>query len=476
MEAAGNAAVTNPPITLNKPSGPLTLQGVIRMAILNYPTIREAQEKINAATAGISLARTAYLPSLTTYAELDRGSDNNIPGMFFPLPGTMTITGRATMPAIYGNYWGSLTGGLLSWEAYDFGLRYEQVNLAKAGQTVAKAGKALTELDVVSQAADAFLRVIASRHVLRAQEAEVARTQVFEKTVAVLVKSGLRPGADDSRALAELALAKTNAIQAQKELALSLAYLAQTLGMAGQPITIANEAFLDTIPNTALPSNLSLTSHPMARLQETQVNLVRSREKVLSKEYFPKINVDMGIMGRGSQLHTDPQVTAGGQGEGLYPTRLNYGVDMNVTFTPTGIFAIRAEERREKANERAEQAKYDDLMQQLTGRYTQAKAAVSAAIAVAQNTPIQLDAAKMTELQVRSRYNAGLATLVDVADAQRLLTQAEIDDSLARLGIWSALLSAITAQGNIGPFVQIIGNNAFSVPSSVPSITPGGSP
>jgi hypothetical protein len=40
-----------------------------------------------------------------------------------------------------------------------------------------------------------------------------------------------------------------------------------------------------------------------------------------------------------------------------------------------------------------------------------------------------------------------------VAEAQRLLTSAEIDDVLARLSIWRGLLGIATAAGDIQPFV-----------------------
>ena len=66
---------------------------------------------------------------------------------------------------------------------------------------------------------------------------------------------------------------------------------------------------------------------------------------------------------------------------------------------------------------------------------------VSAARAVAANTPVQLAAAQQSEAQARARYQAGLASVVDVADAQRLLAQAEIEDALARLEVWRALLA-----------------------------------
>jgi len=46
---------------------------------------------------------------------------------------------------------------------------------------------------------------------------------------------------------------------------------------------------------------------------------------------------------------------------------------------------------------------------------------------------------------------AGLGNITEVAEAQRLLTQAEIDDSLARLGVWRSLLGVAAAEGDLTP-------------------------
>ena len=47
----------------------------------------------------------------------------------------------------------------------------------------------------------------------------------------------------------------------------------------------------------------------------------------------------------------------------------------------------------------------------------------------------------------------GLGNIDEVAEAQRLLTQAEIDDALARLGVWRGLLGVATAAGDLQPFL-----------------------
>jgi len=90
----------------------------------------------------------------------------------------------------------------------------------------------------------------------------------------------------------------------------------------------------------------------------------------------------------------------------------------------------------------------------LTGQLRKAQASLEGARKVAENTPLELEAAHTTETQVRARYQAGLATLVDVSDAESLLVQAEIDDALARLAVWQNLASVAAAQGDLRPFLQ----------------------
>ncbi len=51
---------------------------------------------------------------------------------------------------------------------------------------------------------------------------------------------------------------------------------------------------------------------------------------------------------------------------------------------------------------------------------------------------------------------AGLGTIVEVAEAQRLLTQTEIDHSLAKLQVWRAHLAKATAQGDINGFLEMV--------------------
>jgi outer membrane protein TolC len=127
---------------------------------------------------------------------------------------------------------------------------------------------------------------------------------------------------------------------------------------------------------------------------------------------------------------------------------------MNVTFPAFDLPSIRARKQVEHYRELEESARYDQVIQNLNGEMEKARATLAGARRVAENTPIQLEAARATEQQANARYKAGLGTIVEVAEAQRILTQAEIDDALARLNIWRAMLAVAVAEGDLAPYLE----------------------
>src|SRR5205085_12218123 len=102
----------------------------------------------------------------------------------------------------------------------------------------------------------------------------------------------------------------------------------------------------------------------------------------------------------------------------------------------------------------AEGARYERTVQTLTTQEMKARALVKAATDIARNTPVERQAATAGESQARARYQNGLASVTEVAEAQRLLAQAEADDAVARLGVWRALLAAAQAHGDLTPFLE----------------------
>jgi outer membrane protein TolC len=349
--------------------------------------------------------------------------------------------------------WGSAGGVLVSWEPFDFGYRAATVDSAKAAQQRADAQLSLTRLDVAARAADAFLTLVASREKIRAAQADVDRREALAKSVHVLVDQELRPGADASRADAELAAAKIQLALAQQGERNSQADFEQLLGFAGKKVEIDSAGLLEDAPSTSIAEE-ALKDHPAAQVEAARIEEFEAKEREISKSYYPSFDLQGSFFGRGSGANPDGTFGTGTDGLGLM--RRNWAFGLTATFPAMDLVGLHFRKAIAQAGERAQHYAYDETLQELTNRSEKASAAYQAAQEIAANTPVELKAAQQGETQSRARYQAGLATIVEVADAQRLLLQSEIDDNLARLSLWRALLSEAFAAGQLQPFLDAV--------------------
>lgn len=431
----------------------LTVQQAVAFALQNYPAVRAALEAYNAAQAGVGAAKTNYLPRLDAVWQGNRGTRNSVLGVLLPqFPNILTGTQGTVLPPSDKSFWASGGGVLLSWEPFDFGYRRSQVKAAEsiAGRTAAQMN--LTRLGVATAVADASLAVLADEQRVQASQADVDRRTIFAKSVHALVDARLRPGADASRADAELAAARTQLILAQETLTVASGQLATVLGIAGTKVEIQKGPFL-RIPPDHTWVEPSLAAHPAAIVEQKRIQEIQSRISVLNHSYYPHFTLEGLTSARGSGENSKGNVAPGFNGLGADVH--NWSAGLTVSLPVLDFFSLRERKKAESANRRREQALYDQTVQNLTGQQGTAQATLDGARRVAQNTPIELDASRQSEAQARARFQAGVGTIVDVAEAQRLLVQAEIDDSLARLSIWRALADLAAAEGNIQPLLDL---------------------
>jgi outer membrane protein len=429
----------------------LTLDQAVEQAMAKYPAVRASLEQVSAAAAGINLARTSYLPRADFMGQVNRATHNNVFGLLLAPSIISPISGPVLRTNSLDTVWGSAVGLLVSWEPFDFGLRQANVGVAHAARVVASAQVAVTRLQAGTAAADSYLTIAAAEQTVLAARAGVERAKVLDQVVETLAKNELRPGADASRTRAELALAETQSIQAEQSVEVARAALGQVLGVAAGTITIEPGPLLK-LPREVPATALAAARHPVAIAQNAAIEEVKAREKALDRSYFPKFNLEGTGYARGTGI--DASGATGGAASGLGPNIQNWAVGMNVTFPAFDLPSIRARKRVEHYHEMEEAARYDEVIQNLNGEMEKANATLTGARRVAQNTPIQLEAARATEQQATARYKAGLGTIVEVAEAQRILTQAEIDDALARLSVWRAKLAVAVAEGDLAPYLD----------------------
>jgi len=268
----------------------------------------------------------------------------------------------------------------------------------------------------------------------------------LEIVIDALVKAELRPGADLARIQAERILAETTIIRAEQAVAQARALLEQYTGEAAASLDAA-----PFIKAAAQPVAAAGAPHPYLREQQFSIEEVIARMKAVDKTWYPRFAVQGAAFGRGSGARVDGPFA--GKGYGLYPDHGNWALGFSATFPILDYKAMRARKEIELQKQKREEARRELIEREISGRVAQAKAQIDGAVRIADIAPKQIGALQTALDQAQARYKAGLGTLIEVADAQRQLTQAEIETSIARLAVWRAELALAYAQGDLDPFL-----------------------
>lgn len=443
------AVIVAMPLLCLAQEGKLTFKETVQRAAERYPSIQVTRAQVAEAAASVALARNAFLPRLDGVAQVNRATANNVFGLMFPTPVIPPISG----PQIDGdqtrNVFGSSVGLLVTWEPFDFGRRKADVDISAAARARAEAAVARTKLDVSAAAADAYLTALAAEQAVAAAKAGVTRNKEFEKVIEALTRADLRPGADLARVQAEIILVETQVARAEQSVAQARALVEQYVGAPVREMDAA--PFVSQAPAESAPAAGIAATHPQLLEQQTAIEEIIAKLKAVDKGWYPRFAIQGAAFGRGSGARVSGPFPGGGRG--LYPDHGNWAVGFTATFPLLDFKNQKAIREVEVQRQTREQARRELVERELSGRLAQAKAQLEGARRIATLAPQQAKALQVVLEQTLARYRAGLGTLLEVADAQRQLTQAEIDAALARLAVWRAELAVAHTQGDLEPFL-----------------------
>jgi outer membrane protein len=426
----------------------LTLAQAVDAAVKNYPSIRVSQEQMNAAAAGIRLAQTAYLPKIDGLAQLNRATRNTYYGLLLPQG---IIPGVDGVPANnFGTVWDSGMGVLATWQPFDFGLRRANVATATAARERAEATVNRTRYDVSVATADAYLTMLAAQQTAQAARASVESWQILLRSIHALVAAELRPGADESRVQAELAMAQAQVARAEEAIDIAQANVAEFVGLPAAQVDVDAGKMLEQLPGAELPP-LHTDANPLEVEHSAAIAEEQARLDALGRVNYPQFELQGMAAARGTGMENNGARL--GALNGMAPTVENYAIGLTVTFPFMDRYAIREQEAAQSANVRAARAQSQVMVIKIEAQYNAAVATLAGARRVATITPTEVASARTALDQATARYQSGLAPIDDVAQAQRLLVEAQIDDALARLSAWRARLELDTARGDIQPFI-----------------------
>ena len=428
------------------PSRTLSIEEAIAHALAHHPRIRTSQAGEAAGDARVDEAEARKLPDVGVSLQVNRSTGNTVPGAFLPQTGFVPIAGAPRGRTFDGGEW--QTGGSVwaSWDVLSLVRQAAAVDVALAAKREAEIGTSARRFEVAYAVADAYLNVLGAEETVKAMHAYVERTRVFAGIVKTLVAQELRPGADAARVDAEIAVAQTDLARAMQSEDVRRAQLSEALGGTDERVEVAAGGLLGPVDDERPSGTATTAQHPLVLEAASAVARTREQKSATELEYLPRLDLVASLWVRGSGYY-------GSAADGLAPDIPNWAAGAVATWAFSDLPRVRARVRAAAATEAAAASRRDETTLAVESQLRAAVAVLDGAVKVARNTPPALASAKAAETQASARYKAGLASEIEVADAQRLVVRAEVDDALARLDVRRAALLVARAKGDLAPFL-----------------------
>lgn len=402
--------------TAQTPTQTLTLPQAVAIAIQNHPRIAAAQNVESAAGQRITQARAPYYPSVS--GEITASQANSL---------SRVGAGFLTTSALFSREGEGIEVNQL---ITDLGRTGNLVASAKLQAQASAQTTQATRYDVILGVNRAYFGVLEAQALVRVAQQTVAARQTLDDQVTALGKAQLKSQVDVSFADVNLSEAKLLLIRAQSNLQQSFVDLARALGqdtappqyqLTDGPVAGAPPATVEDLVAQAVMNRPELSD---LRLRYQAAQKFETAEKDLK---HPSVSL-MAVGGALPYLDQSPRVAPEGY-EGI-------AVNVEIPIFNGHLFSAREQAARYEAL--AANQRVRDLQQQVEH---DVRAAWLNATTAYQRIPVTLELVTQATLAqdlAQGRYDLGLASIVELTQAQLNVTQAQIENVGAQYDYQSA--------------------------------------
>ena len=404
-----------------------TLSEIYHQALQTSEKIEMAKENVFIAKMGKHKALSLLIPRLTAYGGYNWFTEDKY-----------SSSGIMIQPEE------SSSWGVRADQAFSMSARELDV-LKMAGQSVTKSEYDLdtAKSDFIMSVAASFYDVLKAQRAVEIAKANLERLTQYHRFVQTRVKVGELTRTSLLRAEGELSGARADFLRATNVLQLARAALVRTAGVENdfqlkdERAGVAEACELTSLRESALEQRTDLKSYDMqTKMAEQQVKYARGA-------FWPNVGL-FAIYNRGDQ---EPMTTTFNE-ESIYG-----GVSLSFPFFEGGLRA--AEYREAKAKERQARLAYDDFKKSVE---IELKASCLDLVTLKGSLQFLEDQqifAKDNYNAVMKQFENGLATSLDVMDANTLLLTAERDLARASYNYKIAYLLVKKSSGTLLQFVNV---------------------
>jgi outer membrane protein len=431
-------ALVVPALARAQPMPSMTLPQALAYARDHEPRIKAALARQAARRADVAAARAEWLPRVGATAQIFGGTVNNSTALYLGTAETFLprIGGRAANGTSWTPAPSTLVGASLTQEVFDFGRIAAATALADASSDVARAESEATALDVQLSVEESFAAVLAARHVSAATDEAYKRAVTHRDFAAAAVKSGLQPPVSLTRAQADVGELQVRRVRAAAGLEAARAALAASMAHDSLQVDVIEPANDDAPPPTLnAVLDEARAKNPALAATLASLRAAAAETRATSRELLPNVFATAAISGRAGGLPGNagngPPVPPG---DGWAPDVPDWSIGLVFQWR---LFDGTLYARRAAARARQDAAGFDvEAMRRMLGLdCARAWLALDAALRVLPGLGENVSAAQANFAQADARFRAGLGTIIELADAESLLVNAELQLAVGRFDV-----------------------------------------
>jgi len=417
-------------------AGRVSLRTAIGFALSHQPEVLAARARLRAARAELDVPEAQWRPSIGAVTELVGGSTNNstasiVSSRVLDLPriGATSVQDQASARP----YPSSLIGVGVRQELFDFGRIAAQTAAAEGLAASDKERLRGARLDAVLAVTEAYYAVLAAHSVLQVATEAADRARVHREYAEASVRSGLRAAIELTRAEADVTRFEVNRIRADGNLRVAKSVFAAAVGYSGPEL----DAQAEPDASFALPPRGDVQARardadPMVRESVSMARAQHLQTAALGASDRPNVFVTAAVSGRAGGAPASNGVTP--DGRGWLPDVPDYSAALVLEWPvldPVNLARASASKRHEEAF----LAQVDVMRQLATTRAEQAYRNAEAALQALGALERAAEAARANHEQAEARFKTGLGTSTELADAEMLRIDAEIQLAIGKFEI-----------------------------------------
>jgi len=405
----------------------MTLPEALAHARAHHPALRSALSRLGAAAADARIPRAQWLPAVGATAQVFEATANNTTASYAGVRGVDIPRIGGTRVAPTGDWspdLSTLAAVGATQEIFDFGRIAAQAAAADLAVQAEGQRSDAERLRVNLLVKEAYYAVLGARAVERAADDARRRAEAHREMAAAEVRSGLHPPIELTRADADVARFEVGTIRARGSLRSAQAVFAAAVGVDDPLLDAGGEAgALAPLPTLAQMTDLAASRDPVLREARVRVDAADALSRAIAAETRPNLALTATFSERGGAA-TPSSGSIPSAGAAL-PTIPNWDLGLVLRWQ---IFDAVVAARARAASARADVARADlsVLRQQQAAGLQQSYVALEIALAGLASLERAVEASHANYAQAEARFKAGLGTSLELADAEGVRTDAEI--------------------------------------------------